>query len=359
MRLLEYEGKGILSKHGIAVPKYRLSTIQTKVLNNEVFPVVLKSQVPTGGRGKAGGIIIATNQSEFDQTLTKLFTLQIKSYIPKTVLVEEYLDFKSEYYISLIIDKKSSSIQLVAHKNGGVDVEQNMHDSFMRMPINIHNIDEVSIALAEHLDQNNNARSLHNLVTNLYNCFIQNDATLLEINPMVLTSNNEFIAGDCKIELDDSAAFRHPEWNFEQGTYNNNFVTLDVDGTIATIANGAGLAMATVDAVADSGLAPANFLDIGGGANSIVVLEAFRKIMQYRNIKAIIINIFAGITHCDEVATAIIAAKQQIDGLPPLFIRLAGTNYEQAKKLLNAENIPILTTLQDCIVSAKNEVNND
>jgi succinyl-CoA synthetase beta subunit len=155
------------------------------------------------------------------------------------------------------------------------------------------------------------------------------------------------------MELDDAAFFRHPEWDFEDKLTDTNFVTLDPQGTIATIANGAGLAMATVDAVASAGMAPANFLDIGGGANTASVLAAFERIMEFTTIDAIVINIFAGITRCDEVAKAIIAAKQHIKDLPPLFIRLAGKNFEEAAELLAAEDILILPTLEECLAAAK------
>ena len=173
---------------------------------------------------------------------------------------------------------------------------------------------------------------------------------------LILTPSGEIIAGDCKMKLDDNAAFRHKDWRFEAGGANANFVTLDEQGDIATIANGAGLAMATVDAVADAGFRPANFLDIGGGANEASVLAAFKRIMQYSQVKVIVINIFAGITRCDEIAKAIIAAKSQIPGLPPLSIRLAGTNFEQAAELLEAESIPTLATLEKCIANAKEHV---
>ena len=155
------------------------------------------------------------------------------------------------------------------------------------------------------------------------------------------------------MELDDAAAFRHPEWAFEAPKAEVNFVTLNESGNVATIANGAGLAMATVDAVADAGLTPANFLDIGGGANEASVLAAFKRIMDYSGVQVIIINIFAGITRCDEVAKAIIAAQSQIDKLPPLAVRLAGTNYEQAAKLLADHGVEIHSSLTNAITAAK------
>ena len=356
MKLLEYEGKQILADAGIAIPKYTLINANSQV--NISVPVVLKSQVPTGRRSKAGGILIVKDKNKVSTNIEKLFNLPIKGHLPKAILADEFLDIKSEYYISVLIDKKSAAIELVAHINGGIDVEANDHDSFLRLQIGASNIDVVSKQLAEHFGLLGHTRELKELLTKLYNCLIDNDATIVEVNPLVLTNSNCFVAADCKIELDDSASFRHPNWDFVHGKYSNNFVILDGGGKVATIANGAGLAMATVDAVADAGLKPANFLDVGGGADNGMVLEAFKKIMGFKNVQAIIINIFAGITHCDEVAKAIVAAKQEIDNLPPLFIRLAGTNSDEAKAILQENNIPFMPSLQDCINNAKTEVNN-
>ena len=245
----------------------------------------------------------------------------------------------------------------MANPAGGVEVEENAAEDFLRIGVNgatdSQSWDVVGEQLAELYNTPEQTFALQDLVENLYDCFVKNDATLLEINPLVLTADGQLVAGDCKMVLDDAAAFRHPEWDFEQKSVEANFVTLDETGTVATIANGAGLAMATVDAVASSGMQPANFLDIGGGANAESVMKAFKRIMEYENVQAIVINIFAGITRCDEVAKAIIQAKSQFSALPPLCIRLSGTNYEQAVELLAAENIPLLPTLEDCLQAAK------
>jgi succinyl-CoA synthetase beta subunit len=183
----------------------------------------------------------------------------------------------------------------------------------------------------------------------LYRCFTENDATLLEINPLILTKENQLVAGDCKMTLDDAAAFRH-DWPLQTEV---NFVTINEKGDTATIANGAGLAMATVDAAYDAGLQPANFLDIGGGASVETLLNAFKRILEYPKVKVIIINIFAGITRSDEVARAIIIAKQQLPILPKLYIRLAGTNQREAHALLNTSHIATEITLEACLQKAK------
>ncbi|MDB5168266.1 MAG: sucC [Candidatus Saccharibacteria bacterium] len=355
MKLLEYEAKTILRNAKIPVPN---AVVITRDFTPELkLPVVLKSQVPIGGRGKLGGIVIVDAPEDITPTIDTLFDLPIRGYLPNAILAEEKLAIKNEYYFSIVINKSQATIELVAHKNGGVEVEANDHDSFLHVTLNHRNAEQAGEQLAEYLDLPGQSFVLQDLIENTYKCFVKNDATLLEINPLVLTTQNKLVAGDCKMEVDNSAAFRHPEWDFEDKPANANFVVLDNQGTVATIANGAGLAMATVDAVATAGMRPANFLDIGGGASAASVLTAFERIMEFPNIQAIVINIFAGITRCDEVARAIISAKSHITTLPPLFIRLAGTNFEAAAELLAVENISILATLDECLSAAK-EVSN-
>lgn len=355
MRLLEYEAKTILRNANIPVPN---ALVITRDFTPELkLPVVLKSQVPIGGRGKLGGIAIIDNPEEVTPTINRLFDLSIRGYEPNTILAEEKLTIQNEYYFSILINKSQATIELVAHKNGGVEVESNDHESFLHVILNGRNADQAGEQLSEYLELPEKSFVLQDLIENAYRCFVKNDGLLLEINPLVLTADNKIIAGDCKMELDDAATFRHAEWNFEDKPANSNFVVLDPHGTVATIANGAGLAMATVDAVASAGMKPANFLDIGGGANAASILAAFERIMEFDSVQAIVINIFAGITRCDEVAKAIITAKSRIKTLPPLFIRLAGTNFEAAAKLLAEENIAILAALDECIAAAKEASN--
>jgi succinyl-CoA synthetase beta subunit len=353
MKLLEYEAKEILRAANIPVPK---SIVVHSPQDTIVLPVVLKSQVPTGGRGKAGGVKLVEDAEKLPSVIEDILSLQIKDFTPKVLLAEEVLDIRHEYYLSLLIDKSQAQIKLMAHKNGGVEVEENDPASFLTIELDGKNAESAGEQLAEYFDLLSQSFALQDMIEHLYGCFIKNDITLLEINPLVYTTDGKLIAGDCKMELDDAAAFRHPEWDFEDKPQNTNFVTLDPNGNVATIANGAGLAMATVDAVTDFGMTPANFLDIGGGASSDSVLAAFRQIMEYSQVKAIIINIFAGITRCDEVAKAIIEARRHIDNLPPLYIRLAGTTVELARELLGEQSIPLLPTLESCLAAAKQEV---
>lgn len=353
MKLVEYEAKAILKKGNLPVPS---SQLITRTYDGDL-PIVLKSQVPVGGRGKAGGVKIVTKNDTLKTAIDTIFSLPIQGHIPKTILAEEVLTIDRECYLSLLIDRDTATIRLIAHPEGGVEVEQHTTPDFLNIPIDEESITICAKQAAAHL--NLPIDLAVPFVTNLFAIFTNNDAILLEINPLVLTKEGALICGDCKMELDDSASFRHQEWkSYENQPATTNFVTLDHAGTIATIANGAGLAMATVDAVAAHNMKPANFLDIGGGATADTIVIAFSKIMEFPNIKAIVINIFAGITRCDEVAKAIIEAKKHIADLPPLYIRLAGTNFDDAVSVLASENIPTLATLEECLGAAKAEVSN-
>lgn len=351
MILLEYEAKNILEAARIPVPK---RTLITKDMQPTVaLPTVLKSQIPTGGRGKAGGVVIATTDTEVEAATKKLFSLEIKGFTPNTLLAEEKITIKRELYLSLLVDRKTASLKLMAHTRGGVEVEENKDFASWLVEYNKPDIDMLGQALADYYNLQEQTFALQDLIENLIHCFKQNDALLIEINPLIVTEDSNLVAGDCKMTLDDAAAFRHPDWNFETKPAEVNFVTIEAEGNVATIANGAGLAMATVDAAYDAGLTPANFLDIGGGANTESLLKAFHKIIEFPNVQAIIVNVFAGITQADEVARAIIAAQKSIDTLPPLFIRLTGTNQLEAQAILEAENIAMLPNLEQCLAAAK------
>lgn len=355
MKLLEYEAKRILSTAGIPIPHSEI--ISADITPSFPLPFVLKSQVPTGGRGKAGGVVIIDQTDDIAPAIERLLQLEINSHIPTTLLVEEKLSTEKEFYLSLLVNRASQRVTLMANRGGGIEVEENVSESYLRLPISSEtNFQQIGQQLSDYFECPEQANRLQDLIQKLYTSMVKNDALLIEVNPLVLTAENHLIVADAKITLDDAAEFRHPEWRFETPTQRANFVTLDQEGTVATIANGAGLAMATVDAVSDAGLQAANFLDIGGGASADTLLAAFRQLRQYPNLKAIVINIFAGITRSDEIAKAIITAQNQIDQLPPLFIRLAGTGYEEASLLLKEANIPLLPSLEECIDAAQSTV---
>lgn len=321
------------------------------------LPSILKVQVPVGGRGKAGGIRKVDNRDEYEQTAKELFALEIKGYTPSALLAEEPLDIKKEFYLSLLIDRSTQSALLLANKEGGVEVESMDQQSFLTIPLQAApGKNEVTqIMKAYELDESFTDQ-LQKLLKGIWDTFTTQDALLVEINPLVLTNGGKLICADAKIELDDAALYRHEDWRFENTVSSAQFVVLDNVGTVACMANGAGLAMATVDAIKAAGASPANFLDIGGGTNTDGMVAAFEQIKAIKSVKAIIINVFAGISRCDEVAQAIVIAKERFSDLPPLFIRLSGTNEAEGKAILKQHNIATLSTLQDCVTQAVKEV---
>ena len=345
MRLLEYEAKNLLSTYRIPIPRGKIFAINE--LQNITTPVVLKSQVPIGGRGKLGGVQIVRRQSAIESVARKMFNLKIKGFLPSKLLAEEVLNISHEFYFSLNINRQTAAIELLAHTGGGIEIESQDTAAFFRRDITSNReFKALADELADYLDIADKAFLLQDIIENAYRCFIDNDCLLLEINPLVLTSDGRLIAGDAKITVDDAAAFRHLDWQFEDNSTEHNFVILNRDGEIATIANGAGLAMATVDAVTASGLVPANFLDIGGTATSDKILDCFRQITTLDNINVIIINIFGGIVRCDEVARAIIDAQRQIPDLPKLAIRLSGNRESEARQLLAQYDLPLFDSLE-------------
>lgn len=342
MNLLEYEAKGLLRSFDVPVPKSTLVLVSDEVV--PAAPIVLKSQVHTGGRGKLGGVRVL-KEGDTTAVAKEIFALPIKGELPRTLLAEEPLEIANEYYLSLLINRTGGTIELVAHKEGGIEVESHAPEEFFRHEITSTLVSAVGDNLAEYLDIPEKSFALQDLLEKLYSCFVKSDALLLEINPLILTRGGDFTAGDCKMTLDTAAQFRHPEWAFEHEPKSANFVTLDHTGTVATIANGAGLAMATVDAVKAAGLSPANFLDIGGGATVEGIVKSFKSILEFPNITAIVINIFGGIVRCDDVASAILEARKQFPHLPKLYIRLSGTRSEEATKLLADANLPLYPDL--------------
>lgn len=346
MNLLEYEAKGILSTFNIPVPH---GTIVHQGDDTPEAPIVLKSQVHSGGRGKAGGIRILKAGNDTTSAIKELFDLEIKGEKPTVLLAEEFLDIAHEYYLSLVINRSEASAELIAHREGGIEIESRDHDEFFRRFVTSHRLEGLGDALAEYFDVPDKSFALQDIIDNLYACFVKEDATLLEINPLVLTTDGMLVAGDCKMTLDDDASYRHKDRVLSEIATSANFVTLDPNGTVATIANGAGLAMATVDAVHSAGLVPANFLDVGGGATVDSMVASFRQIVAFPKVSAIVINIFGGIVRCDKVAKAVIEARKQVTNLPMLYIRLTGTNSDIAEELLHAEGLTLYPTLADCL----------
>ena len=345
--MYEYQAKRVLARCGVAIPQGVVVHTADEA-RHVTLPAVLKSQVLAGGRGKAGGVQVVNDTNQLLPAYQRIMATPIKGQLPQVILAEERLLIEREFYLSILIDRANQRLEMLAHAQGGVEVEALDQDSFLRRAI-----DDRVTSLAEELAATyqlpGRQAELAALLQQLLAAVQAQDATLLEINPLVLTATGALIAADCKLVVDDAARFRHPEWPAAQAEH--NFVELNRAGSVATIANGAGLAMATVDAVEAAGLQPANFLDIGGGATSQQVLAAFQRLMEFPHLQAIVINIFAGITRSDEVARAIITARQRMAGLPPLFVRLEGTNAAQARELLAAEGLVLYPHLPAAIAA--------
>ena len=359
MKLLEYEAKTLLHKHGLPIPdNQRIRSANTKI--NLPFPVVLKVQIPKGGRGKAGGIKIVNDQAESERTAQALLEEPTLGYITTSLLVEEKLDYEQELYLAIALDRVSSQLTLLAHKHGGIEIEQlaDEHDPLFKISLASSPTPEIIKALSGYYDfsggMNGGLGELRNIVSRLYEVCIQEDALLVEVNPLMVLKDGSLICADAKIELDDDAAFRHANRNagFEAKSASNQFVELNVNGTIASMANGAGLAMATVDAIKAAGAEPANFYDVGGGTNVEGMVAASKRIAAMPKVESIVVNIFGGITRCDEVAQAIVEAKKISTALPGLYIRLTGTNETEGKAILEAAGILFYPTLADCVTHA-------
>ncbi|PLS81194.1 hypothetical protein CYG49_02575 [Candidatus Saccharibacteria bacterium] len=362
MKLLEYEAKQLLKEHGAPLPVSRLLISEGSLTDTLQLPVVLKSQVPIGGRGKAGGIRTAQTEREVQQLFNELLQREIYGFIPTAILAEEALEIKRELYLALTIDSSAHVMTLVASKEGGIDIEANSQgdqSSLLKLPLTAQPTSQQIEQLRNHLELPETLReSLEQVIASLWMTFTIEDALLVEINPLVLTKNLQLVCADAKIELDPAAAFRHSARGFEDKQQSHQFVVLDQQGRIGAMANGAGLAMATVDAIAATSERPANFLDIGGGTNVEGMINALGEIAKLPKVEAIVINIFAGITRCDEVAQAVIGAREHVEQLPPLFIRLAGTNEAEGKRILQDARIAVLPSLDDCIKAAVEEVQN-
>jgi succinyl-CoA synthetase beta subunit len=351
--LFEYQGKQYFARFGIPVsPGGAADTVEQAVAEADKagYPVVVKAQVQVGGRGKAGGIKLANNADEVRTHAGAILGMDIKGHIVRRVWIEHASDIAHEYYASFTLDRGAKMHLGMVSAKGGVDIEQvaaEDPDAIARLHI------DPSIGLTE-----GQARQLVEaagldpeakdgaigILLNLYRCYVEGDADLVEINPLILTPDGRVHALDAKVTLDDNAAFRHPEWAEFQATQElddrerlakeKGLQYVGLDGEVGIIANGAGLAMSTCDVVNQVGGSPANFLDIGGGANAEVMANALDVINSDPKVKSIFINIFGGITRGDEVANGIVAALGRVEIKAPMVIRLDGTNAEEARTIL-------------------------
>ncbi|MCG2786798.1 MAG: ADP-forming succinate--CoA ligase subunit beta [Anaerolineae bacterium] len=372
MKLHEYQSKQIFSKYGIPIPKGRVAAtaVEAKHIAEELGGrVVIKSQVLVGGRGKAGGIKLAKDPAEAEQLATQILGMEIKGLPVRKVLVDEAASIDQEIYLGITNDRAARKPVIMASAAGGVDIEEvavTAPEKIIKVHIDpllgIKDYQTRDIASGIDLPREY-WKSFGEIVKGLWHAYTDNDATLAEINPLVI-SKDKLIAVDGKMLIDDNAMFRHHQLNemrdldieapseIEARKYGLTFIKLD--GNIGCMVNGAGLAMATMDIIKLFGGEPANFLDIGGGAGADKVAAAMRIILSDPNVKAILFNVFGGITRGDEVAKGILVAMKEVQPKVPMVIRLVGTNAEEGRRLLANANMITAETLADAAQKAVN-----
>ena len=359
MDLFEYQGKQYFARYDIPVsPGGAADSVDeaVKVADRSGYPVVVKAQVQVGGRGKAGGIKLANNAEEARFHANNILGMDIKGHVVKRLWVEHASDIAEEYYASFTLDRAAKKHLLMLSAQGGVDIEEVAEkDPDAIVKLHIDPVDGLSAAVARTaaLDAKIPEKALDgvaSILVQLYRCFTEGDCDLAEINPLILKPTGEVHALDAKVSLDNNASFRHPEWEEyrateeldarEQLARTHDLQYIGLDGTVGIIANGAGLAMSTLDVVNQVGGKAANFLDIGGGANADVMAAALEVINFDQNVSSIFINIFGGITRGEEVAKGIVEALGRVDLRAPIVIRLDGTNAEQGREILKNAGIP-------------------
>jgi len=366
MFLLEYEGKNIFSKYNVPIPKgivvyKKESNMLNKVLNSGIeFPFVVKGQYLMGGRGKAGAVKIVNDEKEFNDAVKHILNLRIKGSLPEYLLIEEYIKHDKELYLSIIVSKPDKSILILASPYGGIDVEElaKREGALMKLSIDPyigvspHHLRLISKFLVNKFDKN-----LMSLINGLYNAVVNEDLLLAEINPLAAI-NGKYVALDSKVIVDDNSIFRHNLEDFyeykkfltwgEKMSREYGFSYVPLHGEIGIIGNGAGLTMATLDLVSYYGASPACFLDVGGGASSERIEKALEVVIKELHPKKIFINIFAGITRCNDVANGIIAAVDRLNLPKDLFvIRLTGTLEEVGKKLLEEKGFRVYIDMDE------------
>ena len=358
MDLFEYQGKQYFARYGIAVSAGGVAmTVDEAVAQAELakYPVVIKAQVQVGGRGKAGGIKLANNADEVRLHAKNILGMDIKGHIVKRVWVEHASDIAEEYYASFTLDRSAKRHLLMLSAQGGVEIEHvAVVDPTAIVKLHVNPVEGLSLDSAKRavVDARISEKAQDGvaaMLLKLYECFTKGDCDLAEINPLILKPTGEVHALDAKVTLDDNAAFRHPEWDDYRATEEldereklareKNLQYIGLDGSVGIIANGAGLAMSTLDVVNQVGGKAANFLDIGGGANAELMTAALEVINSDTKVKSIFINIFGGITRGDEVAKGIVEAMKRVKLRAPIVIRLDGTNATEGRAIIAAAGI--------------------
>jgi len=370
MKIHEYQAKAILAKYGVPVPRGEVTFTAAEAadiarrLGTKV--VVVKAQIHAGGRGKGGGVKLAKSPDEAVSLAKAMLGMTLVTHqtgpegrVVSRVLIEQGLDIKRELYLSMLLDRQAGKPVIMASAAGGMDIEEvaaKTPEQIVRVHVDpgvgIVPFEARQLAFGIGLDPSL-VNKFVKLVSSLYDAFIATDASLVEINPLIVTGDGELLALDAKVNLDDNALYRHAETKdlrdlgeedpleIEASKFNLNYIHLD--GNIGCMVNGAGLAMATMDIIKLAGGEPANFLDVGGGANEEQIRNAFKILMTDKNVKAVLINIFGGILRCDVLAQGVIAAVKELGVPVPIVIRMEGTNVEDGKRLLRESKMNFTT----------------
>ncbi len=373
MKLHEYRSKRLFAEFGIPIPQGEIADTpeEARRIAKELGgPVVVKAQVLVGGRGKAGGIKLAQTAEEAYQVASQILGLQIKGLTVRKVLIDPASDIQQEIYLGIVIDRSARRTVMIASAEGGVEIEQvakEKPEAIMRITIDPflglrdYQANQVCVGIGLPREQ---FRAFAQIARGLYQAFVAYDASLAEINPLIVDKNGKLLAVDGKMLIDDNALFRHPDMaelrDVDAETASEREARLaglsyvELDGEIGCMVNGAGLAMTTMDLTKLFGGSPANFLDIGGGAQADKVAAALRIILADPNVKAVLFNIFGGITRCDEVAKGILAALDAVKPSLPMVARLVGTNEDEGRAILEASPYPLTTatTLADAAQKA-------
>ena len=372
MNIHEYQAKEIFTSFGLPVPGGKVATTVKEAVSlaeDYGLPVMVKAQVLTGGRGKAGGVKFCETMEDVKQNAKKIIGLDIKGHIVRKVLITPAVDIESEYYLGMLIDRNTKRVLIMASAEGGVDIEQVAKDTpelifketiDSRFGLLDHEAMDLGMRLCP--DDIKKARQLGAALQKLYVAFIHSDASLAEINPFIFTPEGKGLAIDAKVNLDDNAMFRHPGYEemrdldeedpSERAAREADLSFVKLEGNVGCLVNGAGLAMATMDLVKYYGGRPANFLDIGGSSNPEKVVNALSIILSDPEVKAILFNIFGGITRCDDVAKGIIKATESMDIKVPIVVRLTGTNEEEARVLLATTDLVPAETMDEAVQKA-------
>ncbi|MGQ9841128.1 MAG: ADP-forming succinate--CoA ligase subunit beta [Anaerolineae bacterium] len=371
MKLQEFQAKRIFAQFGIPVPQGDVATTpaDARAIAARIGgPVVIKSQVLVGGRGKAGGIKLAQTPEEAEQVAGRILGMDIKGLTVKKVLVDPAADIRKELYLGMVLDRARRRVVVMASSEGGVDIEEvavRTPEKILTVPVDpclgLKEYQARDLAMGIGLGRDQMGK-FSQICQGLYKCYMACDASLAEINPLAVLGDGSLQALDGKMVLDDSALFRHPdlaamrdedeETPEERVARLNGLSYVKLDGQIGCMVNGAGLAMATMDIIKHFGGLPANFLDVGGGAKADKVAAALRIILSDPNVKAVLFNIFGGITRCDEVARGILQALEQVPTRVPMVVRLVGTNYEEGRALLQEAKMITADTLAEAAQKA-------